>query len=74
MKFRVEFDVERCGGAGECVAVCEKGVWGWKEVEFRFFGKRFRRLMPFPTNQERCIGCKKCEKICPSGCIRVVEV
>ncbi|AAB90017.1 MULTISPECIES: ferredoxin family protein [Archaeoglobus] len=73
MKFRVEFDPRRCGAAGECVDVCKNGVWTWKEVESRFLGMRIRRRIPFPENQEKCTGCRKCERICPTRCVRVVE-
>ncbi|WP_456370359.1 hypothetical protein [Geoglobus sp.] len=51
MKYRVEFDARRCGGAGECIDVCDKGVWEWKMVEYEFFGRKFRRPIPFPTHQ-----------------------
>ncbi len=72
MSFRVEFEAERCGGAGECVDVCDRGVWEWRKVEFQFLGRKFSRLMPFPANQEKCAGCRKCEMICPTGCVRIV--
>ncbi len=73
MGYRVDFDARRCGGAGECVAVCKNGVWTWKEMEFKLFGLRVKRKVPYPEYQDRCTGCKKCEKICPTKCVRIVE-
>ncbi|AIY90921.1 4Fe-4S dicluster domain-containing protein [Geoglobus acetivorans] len=71
--FKVEFDARRCGGAGECIDVCDQGVWEWRMVEFNFLGRKFKKPMPFPVNQEKCIGCRKCEKICPTKCVSIVR-
>jgi 2-oxoglutarate ferredoxin oxidoreductase subunit delta len=73
MSYEIQFDARRCGGAGECIAVCSRGVWEWRVVEFSFLGRKIRRQIPYPAKQELCVGCKKCEFVCPTGCVRVVE-
>ena len=73
MSYEIQFDAGRCGGGGECIAVCSRRVWEWREVEFRFLGRRIKRRLPYPVKQEQCIGCRKCELVCPTGCVRVTE-
>jgi 2-oxoglutarate ferredoxin oxidoreductase subunit delta len=73
MSYQIRFDALKCGGGGECIAVCSKGVWEWKLVEFSFLGRKIKRKIPYPAKQERCVGCKKCEFVCPAGCVRVIE-
>lgn len=73
MGYEIQFDVERCGGGGECIAACNRGVWEWKEIEFEFFDRKIRKRLPYPVKPEYCVGCRKCEIVCPTGCLRVVR-
>ena len=62
-------DYSGCGGAGECIEACKFGVWGWADVEVR--GKK--RRLPAPLHQEKCVGCRACERACPMKIIRVED-
>ena len=47
----------RCYGCGACIDICPVNAISMKENEEGF-------IMPF-INKEKCINCKKCDKICP---------
>lgn len=56
-------DPTLCDRLGGCVNVCPEGVWKWSAV--------LGRNLPVPVDQDRCIGCMKCVRICPHGIIKV---
>jgi len=71
---KVEINHKRCGGAGECIDICPKGVWVWEKTKVKIFGMfEGERKMPVPKYTEKCIGCMKCYNICPTGCIKITK-
>ena len=72
-----EVDQDKCTACGACVKACPKSV-----IELRNKGPKNRRVFVSCVNQEKgatarkacavaCIGCRKCEKVCPFGAITV---
>lgn len=57
--FRVKINFDRCKGCGICVAFCPKGVLV------------MARGKSSVKNQTACIGCVKCEMLCPDFAIQV---
>ena len=72
-----EVDEDKCTGCGVCVKKCPRHI-----LELRPKGPKDRRVWVACSNRERgavarkecsaaCIGCMKCEKICPFGAVTV---
>ncbi len=65
---KVEVVAERCKSCGFCVKFCPKKIMvignnvnskGYEYVEI--------------TNQDDCIGCAQCGKICPDGALNIYK-
>ncbi len=72
-----EVDEEKCTSCGACVKACPKAI-----IELRNKGPKNRRVYVSCMNKDKggvakkacavaCIGCRKCEKVCPFGAITV---
>ena len=73
----IKIDYDKCGGCGECEAVCPKNVIK------RIPGKnkivvKCKSCDKGTVVKEKCaagcIGCKICEKNCPVGAIKMVNI
>lgn len=56
-KFVINVDESSCGGCGECVAMCGRGVFAIEDGH------------SVVKNPNICMGCGHCFAICPAGCI-----
>jgi Fe-S-cluster-containing hydrogenase component 2 len=68
---------DKCVACNACVTACPRGV-----MQLRLKGKKDRRIFVSCINKEKgvlakkhcsvpCIGCAKCQKICPFGAITI---
>ena len=60
--YKVEVDLEKCIGCGECVDVCPVDVFEMQDEK------------SVPVNVEECIGCESCIEVCEQEAITVTEV
>ncbi len=72
-------DFEKCTGCGVCVAQCPQSVLTTVPVDltgsFALCSCKNPRKNQIMKNCKRgCIKCKKCEKLCPTGAIKVDEL
>lgn len=67
---KLSFDPSKCGGAGECLAVCPNNVWVWREIDANIFGFKIKKRIPYPEHQERCTLCGACIRICSTKAVR----
>ena len=66
MMYRVRMTNQSlCDRLGGCIHVCPVGVWQWANVS--------GRMLPVPVNEDKCIGCMKCVRICPQKIIDVTS-
>lgn len=69
-------DEDKCTACGKCVAICPKKLFSLVPATHRYLvrckslelGKKVMDVCSVG-----CIGCKKCEKACPHGAIKVVN-
>jgi Na+-translocating ferredoxin:NAD+ oxidoreductase RNF subunit RnfB len=72
-----EVDVTKCTGCGACAAACPRGI-----IELRTTGPKDRMVVVLCSSKDKgavarkackaaCIGCAKCQKVCPFEAIKV---
>ncbi len=69
-----QIDYDKCGGCGECAAVCPKNVLKIVSKKQKYVVKCASCDKGVAMKQKcsvGCIGCKICEKNCPTGAIKV---
>lgn len=65
---KIKIKEEYCKGCGFCVEICPKNVLKQNnKTNSRGY------VLPEIINIEECIGCKKCELICPDMAITVIK-
>lgn len=60
--FKVEVDLEKCNGCGECVDICPMEVFELQDNK------------SIPVKHEECIGCESCVVNCEQEAITVTDV
>jgi len=60
--YKIEVDVAKCIGCGDCVDVCPVDVYEMQDEK------------SVPVNVEECIGCESCVEACEQEAITVTEV
>ena len=60
--YKIEVDVEKCIGCGDCVDICPVDVYEMKDEK------------SVPVNAEECIDCESCVEACEQEAITVTEV
>ena len=66
MKIRI--DGQWCKGCGLCIWECPKKVL---KISKNRNAKGY--AVPEAVNEQACIGCIRCERICPENCIEVLK-
>lgn len=57
---KITVNMSRCKRCGICIAFCPVSIYD-KEIDGA----------PIPTRVDKCIGCKRCELMCPDFAIKV---
>jgi 2-oxoglutarate ferredoxin oxidoreductase subunit delta len=68
-KFNVKVDETTCKGCGICVHICE--TKGGKNL--RYGQKRTLLGGALPEGDDKCTGCRWCERYCPDFALTVEE-
>jgi ferredoxin len=55
---------DRCCNCGECIGICRHHALVIAEIQ----GKTYT----FVDDPNRCTGCRKCMRVCPSGAIEMI--
>lgn len=55
-----------CKGCGLCIETCPVKALRWSDKNINFLGKQMPQV-----DIEKCIGCKKCQNICPDCAISI---
>lgn len=58
--YKINLDIIRCKGCGLCADNCPVNVYDYN------IG-----MEPIPSRESDCIGCMKCEEICPDFAISI---
>ena len=77
--FDTEVDAEKCTACGACVKACPRMI-----IELRNKGRNGRRMVVLCVNKDKgpvtrkacevgCIGCSKCQKVCPFEAITIAN-
>lgn len=69
-------DPNRCNGCGDCLNACPKRIITLLPAKARYWVGCLSPDDPVSTRkncQAGCIGCHRCEKVCPTGAIRVED-
>ncbi|MDP2928857.1 MAG: RnfABCDGE type electron transport complex subunit B [Candidatus Omnitrophota bacterium] len=67
-------DARKCTACGKCVTTCPKKLFDLVPVDKRYYVKCSSKDMGpvvMKVCSAGCIACKKCEKACPAGAVRV---
>jgi len=59
--FKVEVNIEKCIGCGECIEVCPMEVFELQDE------------LAVAVNQKECIGCESCVDACEQGAITILQ-
>jgi NAD-dependent dihydropyrimidine dehydrogenase PreA subunit len=60
--YKIDVDVEKCIGCGECVEICPTEVYELQDEK------------AVPVNDEECVGCESCVEACEQEAITVEEI
>ena len=74
-----EVDESKCTGCGACAAACPRTI-----IELRTLGPKDRKVVVLCSSKDKgavarkackaaCIGCAKCQKVCPFGAITMIK-
>lgn len=62
MAYKLEVNVEKCVGCGECVEICPVDVYELQDEK------------SVPVNADECVGCEICIEVCEYEAITVTEI
>ena len=65
---KIKLDVSRCKGCFLCTSVCPKGVL----IPSSQLGEKGFGTVQL-KDEENCIGCGACYKMCPDYCIEITD-
>ena len=71
-RFRVSDPANDCILCGLCERVCTE-VIGAGAIGFSGRGARKELTTPYEGENAACIGCGSCARICPTGCIQIID-
>ncbi len=60
--FKVEVDLEKCEGCGECVDICPEEVF------------EIQNDKSIPVSEDDCVGCESCVEVCEDEAITITEI
>jgi 2-oxoglutarate ferredoxin oxidoreductase subunit delta len=69
MSVIVTIDTNLCKGCNICITQCPKNVFAQSVKR-----SRYGTPMPKAVNENECIICRQCEKLCPDAAINVEEI
>lgn len=65
---KVTIDMVLCKGCNICISHCPKKVFASSQKR-----SKYGTPMPEPANENECIACRICEKMCPDAAINVED-